>query len=107
MKIVTLKAILYLQASVLFTFIARFWVKFGIQNTHKTVLSASKFCERKVGERDNSLMDTNEIRSLISTLIVRLWQNSVWEICTCCWWAFMNIVRFIVRKAAPVTEREW
>jgi len=47
MKVVALKAIFHLQASVLVEFIALFWVKFGIQNIHKTVLSASKFCERK------------------------------------------------------------
>ena len=107
MEIVALKAILYLQASVLFAFIARFWVKFGIQNAHKTVLNASKFCERKGGESDTSLMGTNELQSSISTLIVRFWQNSVWEVCTCCWWAFINILRIYVRKAAPFTERGW
>jgi hypothetical protein len=71
MKTFALKALLYLQASVLFAFIARFCVKFGTQNPHKSVLSASKFCERKGGESDTSLMGTNEFQSLISTQIIR------------------------------------
>jgi len=72
MKVVVLKAVFYLQTSVLLVFIVRFWMKFGIQNVHKTVLSASEFLKKKKGgKNDTSLMGANELHFLISTLIVR------------------------------------